>query len=81
MVLGVSYLGGIANGIATGRVGGRGVNDERLVDQRPGMQKAAAVAAPDRRLRVRPGWLEARLAWNRRSDAGMPYGTSYYNLL
>ena len=50
MVLGVSYLGGIANGIATGRVGGRGVNDERLVDQRPECKKAAAVAlaAPDR---------------------------------
>lgn len=28
MVLGVSYLGGIADGIATGRVRGRGVNDE-----------------------------------------------------
>ena len=49
MVLGVSYLGGIANGIATGRVRGRGVNDERLVDQRPECKTSRRkVAAPDR---------------------------------
>ena len=57
--MGVSYLGGIAHGIATGRVRGRGVNDEPTRGPAAGMQKVAAVAAPDRRLRVRPGWLEA----------------------
>jgi len=48
MVLGVSYLGGIAHGIATGRVRGRGVNDERHVDQRPECKTSPAAVAPDR---------------------------------
>jgi len=38
LVLGVSYWGGIA----TGRVGGRGVNDEPTRGPAAGMQKAAA---------------------------------------
>jgi hypothetical protein len=46
MVLGVSYLGGIANGIATGRVRGRGVNDERHVDQRPECKKPPQLQRP-----------------------------------
>ena len=74
LVLGVSYLGGIA----TGRVGGRGVNDEPT--RGPAAGRKSRRSASDRRLETDSD--ETSNAWWR--DIGalthVPYRMVLYNL-